>query len=103
MPPLEIRVALSWENLRDSVRYAPRLEREDQDLVSKLKEYQAPLISSLLDDQTLFNLGLSFLDPTSKFSCFTNFTLYSYDLNFYHYRNNFRRAEPLNPRDQDPQ
>ncbi|EHA8588843.1 hypothetical protein COCNU_scaffold006836G000020 [Cocos nucifera] len=52
-----------WGILRESVRRAPRLDRQDLDSSNKLKDYKIPLLSELLSKQLLFNFGISLLNP----------------------------------------
>ncbi|EHA8586799.1 hypothetical protein COCNU_scaffold000960G000040 [Cocos nucifera] len=51
-----------WCFLRKLVRRAPSLDTVDLNSFNKLKSYQAPLLSNLLKELTLFNLHLSPLD-----------------------------------------
>ena len=52
-----------WGSLRDSVRRVSSLERDDLEASNKLEAYPTPLLSELLMEQLLFNIGLSSLDP----------------------------------------
>ena len=52
-----------WGSLRDSVCRASSLERDDLEASKKLEAYQGPLLSKLLKEQLLFNIGLSPLNP----------------------------------------
>ncbi|EHA8587439.1 hypothetical protein COCNU_scaffold002235G000030 [Cocos nucifera] len=54
----------SWGYIRESICRAPSLDGADLDSSNKLKVYQASLLSNLLKEQTLFNLGLSPHDLT---------------------------------------
>ena len=62
MPDLGARVA-PWGSLRDSIRRASSLGRDDLEASNKLEAYPAPLLSNLLKEQLLFNIGLSPLNP----------------------------------------
>ena len=62
-----------WGSLRDSVRRASSPERDNLEASKKLEAYQAPLLSELLKEQLLFNIGLSPLNPAGIifFFCFS--------------------------------
>lgn len=55
-----------WGYIRESVRRAPSLGAADLESLKKLRAYHAPDLSELLEEQTLFNLGLSPLDPAGN-------------------------------------
>ena len=56
-----------WGSLRDSVHRAPSLGQDDLEASNKLEAYPAPLLSNLLKEQLLFNIGLSPLNPAGIF------------------------------------
>ena len=56
---------LLWGSLRNSVRRASSLGRDDLEASNKLEAYPAFLLSDLLKEQLLFNVGLSPLNPVS--------------------------------------
>ena len=73
MPDLGARIT-PWGSLRDSVRRASSLERDDLDASKKLEAYRAPLLPELLKEQLLFNVGLSPLNPTDTIFSFIFFS-----------------------------
>ena len=80
-PTLELGL-LPCGLLRESVCQAPNLEGDDLDSTNRLRNYQTPLLSKLLKDQTLFNMGLSPLNPAGIFSHFVSFLLILFLLSF---------------------
>ena len=56
-----------WGSLRDFVHRASSLGKDDLEASNKLEAYPAPLLSNLLKEQLLFNVGLSSLNPVGIF------------------------------------
>ena len=56
-----------WGSLRESVHRASSLGKDDLEASNKLTTYPAPLLSDLLKEQLLFNVGLSPLNPVGIF------------------------------------
>ena len=57
-----------WGSLRDFVRRASSLGKDDLEASNKLKTYLALLLLDFLKEQLLFNVGLSPLNPVGIFS-----------------------------------
>ena len=66
-----------WGSLRDSVCRASSLEKDDFEASNKLAIYPAPLLSDLLKEQLLFNVGLSPLNLVGIFF-FKSFAAFSF-------------------------
>ena len=101
-----------WSSLRDSVRRASTLERDDLEASKKLEAYRAPLLPALLREQLLFNVSLSPLNPVGISPFFVSFFFWYFPfflfhleamLIFFYHRHGCKRGSEVSPGSQDPQ